>query len=402
MYDVIVVGAGPAGIMCSIEAAKNYKKVLLIDGNDTIGKKLSITGGGRCNVTNNKNTKELIEYIYNGKFLYSALTNYSPFDIINYFSEKGLSLKEEKNGRMFPVSNKAVDVIKVLSKDLKDLGVDVKLSTSVTDIIVEDGVCNGVKIGDSEYRTYNTVIATGGKTYKHTGSKGLGFQFALKCGHSINELMPALTPLKTKTSAVKEMQGVSLSNVDVYNYNKKSAIINTDILIRHDGLTGPGILKISDQILKEDNKTVIIDTLPNISLDSLIIKIETLIDNNRRKSPSNALKELQVNRLVEDVLRRSKVSLDTKALELTPKEIAEIARNFKEYQFEVIGHYGLDKGFVTKGGIELKEINPKNFESKLIEGIYFIGEVLNIHAHTGGYNITACMAMGVKCGSSIY
>ncbi len=402
MYDVICVGAGPAGIMASIEAARNYKKVLLIDSNDIIGKKLSITGGARCNVTNNKTIENLMDYIYNGKFLYSALSNYGPSDIITFFEERDLKLKEENEGRMFPVTDNASDVIYVLKQELQSLGVDLLLNTTVNDVIIEEGFCNGVKIGNKEYRSYYTVIATGGKTYKHTGSKGLGYEFAKKCKHTIIDLKPALTPLKTKSRDVSELQGVSARNVDIYSFDKSIVIKDDDILFRHDGLSGPGVLKISDKILMSDDKTVIFDLVPNLSSEQLIIKIENLIQSNRQKTILNALKDLQVSKLVSEILKRSFVEEDRKALHVNQKEIITLSQNFKNFDFKVIGDYGIDKGFVTKGGVDLKEISPKTFESKLVTGIYFIGEVLDIHAHTGGYNITACMSMGAKCGSSLY
>jgi len=402
MYDVIVVGAGPAGIMASIEAARNYKQVLLIDSNPVIGKKLSITGGGRCNVTNNKTIENLMEYIHNGKFLYSALNNYGPTDIIEFFESRDLKLKEENLGRMFPITDNASDVIYVLEQELKTLNVTLRLNTKVTDIIIEDGYCNGVKIGDEEVRSYNTVIATGGKSYKHTGSVGLGLEFAKKCKHTVIEPKPALTPLKTKSREVSHLQGVSVRSVNTYNHDKSVCIEKNDILFRHDGLSGPGVLKISDTILENENKMIIFDLCPDFKEEQLVIKIENLIQSNRQKTIPNALKELGVSKIIEEVLNRSFIDLERKALHINPKEMTTLAKNFKNLDFTVIGDYGIDKGFVTKGGVDLKEVIPKTFESKLVGGIYFVGEVLNIHAHTGGYNITACMSMGAKCGSSIY
>ncbi|MDF2911065.1 MAG: aminoacetone oxidase family FAD-binding enzyme [Sporolactobacillus laevolacticus] len=409
-FDVIVVGGGPAGLMATIAAAEQGAHVLLLDKGDKLGRKLAISGGGRCNVTNAMPIDELIKHIPgNGRFLHSALAAFDNHDIITFFKNLGVELKEEDYGRMFPVSNDAKSVVTALLNKMRSLHISVRTNSPVQTVLYSTHAC-GVKTMNGEKLSSEAVIvAVGGKSVPQTGSTGDGYAWAKAAGHTITELYPTEVPLTSNESFIKEktLQGLSLSDVAVTLINPKGKAIQThrwDMLFTHFGLSGPAILRLSQFVVKALKKfktkdvTVLIDVKPDVREEELVQNLRHLAESEPKKAVKNVWKGIVPERYLLFIFDQIGLSPDRNFHELSKEDIRQMAKMLKGFPVRISGTLSIEKAFITGGGVSLKEVNPKTLESKLMPGLYFCGEILDIHGYTGGYNITSAFVTGHAAG----
>lgn len=398
MAKVIVVGAGPAGIMAALSSSKN-NEVVLIERNNEIGSKLKLTGGGRCNITNNRDIEEFFDKIVtNNKFLYSALYTFSNYSLLEYFSEHGLEYKEELDQKIYTKSDKADEVIEVLKNDLKDNNVKVKYNTKVEDLIVEDGKVNGVITeGGQKILGDKVIVTTGGKSFPSTGSDGFMYDVLKKYGHTITPIYPALIPLVIKEEFVKSLQGVSMKDVVISAKIKKRKIEKIgDMIFTHFGISGPGVLKLSSYInkaLAQGEVQVQLDFMKDKTKEQLseIMRSnpsKTVLNNLKGTLPQNFLKE------IFNLLGLTEV----KASDLKKEDENKIIEYIKEMRLTARETLTIKAAQVTSGGVSVKEINSSTMESKLIKNLYFAGEVIDIDAETGGYNLQMAFSTGYLAG----
>lgn len=399
MAKVIVVGGGPAGIMAALSAAKN-NKVLLIERNNEIGKKLKLTGGGRCNITNNRPIEELFNKVVNNKkFLYSAFYTFSNEDLLDYFSKNNLEYKVEYDEKVYTKSDKADDVIEVLKNDLLKSGVEILYNTMVEDFIVEDNTIKGV-ITNKEERIYGDkiIVTTGGKSHPTTGSDGAMYSILGKYGHTIKPLYPGLIPLVIKEDFIKNLQGVSMKEVVLKTKIKKKKIeIFGDIIFTHFGISGPGVLKFSSYINKElENGEV------EIALDFLESKskeeLSDIIRSNPNKDILNNLKGILPQNFIKEILNLLGLA-ETKPRDLKKEDERKLIEYIKEMKLTVKETLTIKAAMVTSGGVDVKEINSSTMESKIIKNLFFGGEVVDVDAETGGYNLQIAFSTGYLAGS---
>lgn len=418
MFDVIIIGGGPSGLMAAVAASGAGASTLLIDKGDKLGRKLGISGGGRCNVTNANEMDELIRNIPgNGRFLFSALNQFGNREIIAFFEGMGIALKEEDRGRMFPVSDKAKTVVDALIRKVKEQGVEIRTNMPVKEVLYENGAVQGVRLASGEtIRTKSVIIATGGKSVPHTGSTGDGYPWAKKAGHTITDLYPTEVPLTSSEPWIrsKELQGLSLRGVilTVWNEkNKKLVSHEGDMIFTHFGLSGPAALRCSQFVVKELKKSagkedgrstvlVTIDLLPDRSESEIFDETLKLCKLEPKKAVKNVLKSYVQERLLELLLRQCEINGDMTYDHIPKEPWRELARRMKQFPVAVSGTLSIEEAFVTGGGVHLKEVDPKTMQSKLVQGLYFCGEVLDIHGYTGGYNITAAFTTGHSAGTS--
>jgi len=387
-FDTIVIGGGPAGMMAAISSSFYGQKTLLLEKNKRLGKKLAGTGGGRCNVTNNGNLDDLMTGIPgNGRFLYSVFSQFDNHDIINFFTENGVKLKVEDHGRVFPATDKSRTIIDVLEKKIAELGGSVITNTEIVSVKKSDERFT-VKSGEHAWTCQKLIVTTGGKSYPSTGSTGFGYEIARHFKHTVTNLEAAESPLLTDFPH-KALQGISLNDVTL-SYSKH--VVTHDLLFTHFGLSGPAALRMSSFV--KGGEVLSLDALPQLSENELT----EFLEENREKSLKNALKTLLPERLAEFFVQ----GFPEKVKQLTDKERNQLIRSIKALKIPVTGKMSLAKSFVTKGGVSLKEINPKTLESKLVPGLHFAGEVLDINAHTGGFNITSALCTGWVAGSLHY
>lgn len=387
-FDTIVIGGGPAGMMAAISSSFYGQKTLLLEKNKRLGKKLAGTGGGRCNVTNNGNLDDLMTGIPgNGRFLYSVFSQFDNHDIINFFTENGVKLKVEDHGRVFPATDKSRTIIDVLEKKIAELGGSVITNTEIVSVKKSDE-CFTVKSSEHAWTCQKLIVTTGGKSYPSTGSTGFGYEIARHFKHTVTNLEAAESPLLTDFPH-KALQGISLNDVTL-SYSKH--VVTHDLLFTHFGLSGPAALRMSSFV--KGGEVLSLDTLPQLSENELT----EFLEENREKSLKNALKTLLPERLAEFFVQ----GFPEKVKQLTDKERNQLIRSIKALKIPVTGKMSLAKSFVTKGGVSLKEINPKTLESKLVPGLHFAGEVLDINAHTGGFNITSALCTGWVAGGLHY
>ncbi len=399
MSKVIVIGAGPAGIMAAISASKQ-NEVTLIERNSEIGKKLKLTGGGRCNITNNRNIEDFFDKVVNNKkFLYSSFYTFSNYDLLKYFSKNNLEYKVEYDEKVYTKSDKADEVIEILRNDLLKNKVKLLYNKKVCDLIVENNEAKGVIIENGE-KIYadKIIITTGGKSYPATGSDGSMFRVLENYGHTIKPLYPALIPLVTKESFIKNLQGVSMKDVNISTKIKKKKIeMQGDMIFTHFGISGPGVLKFSSYINKAlDNGPIEInlDFLPNISKE----EISRIIRENPNKNILTNLKSILPQNFVKEILNLLNLS-DVKPNELKKDDELKIVEYIKEMKLTVSEMLTIKAAMVTSGGVSVKEINSSNMESKLIKNLFFAGEVIDIDAETGGYNLQIAFSTGYLAGS---
>ena len=387
-YDTIVIGGGPAGMMATISSAFHGQATLLLEKNRKLGKKLAGTGGGRCNVTNNGSLDDLLAGIPgNGRFLYSVFSQFDNHDISRFFTENGVKLKVEDHGRVFPASDRSQTIIQALTDKITELGGQVRCQVEVTSVKKIDGQFV-IKSKDETWTADRLIVTTGGKSYPSTGSTGFGHDIARHFKHTITELEAAESPLLTDFPH-KTLQGISLDDVTLH-YGKH--VITHDLLFTHFGLSGPAALRMSSFV--KGGEILTLDSLPLYSKEQLT----EILEENREKSLKNVLKAYLPERLAEFFAQ----DLPEKVKQLSPKERDAVLTKVKELPIPVTGKMSLAKSFVTKGGVSLKEINPKTLESKLVPGLHFAGEVLDINAHTGGFNITSALCTGWVAGSLHY
>lgn len=387
-YDTIIIGGGPAGMMAAISSSYYGNKTLLIEKNRRLGKKLAGTGGGRCNVTNNGTLDDLMAGIPgNGRFLYSVFSQFDNHDIIQFFEDRGVALKVEDHGRVFPKTDKSKIIIDALAHSIQELGGEVLTNTEVVSVKKIDNLFH-IKSATEEFVCEKLIVTTGGKAYPSTGSTGFGYDIARHFKIKVTELEAAESPLLTDFPH-KALQGISLDDVSL-TYQKHH--ITHDLLFTHFGLSGPVALRMSSFL--KGGETITLDVLPKLSTEDL----DAFLLENREKSLKNTLKMLLPERLASFLAQ----TFPEKVKQLTPQQASALVKNLKAMPIKVTGKMSLAKSFVTKGGIDLKEINPKTLESKHVPGLHFAGEVLDINAHTGGFNITVALCTGWVAGSLHY
>ena len=404
MAKVIVIGAGPAGIMAAIHASKKHN-VTILDGNDRIGKKLFITGKGRCNVTNSKDISEFFDYIPgNPHFLYSALYSYTNEDTMNFFENVGIKLKVERGGRVFPMSDKSSDIIKGLSIGLKESNVQVKLNSKVTNIIYDANKIVGVEINNSTklYGDY-FIIATGGASYPLTGSRGEGQKFAKKLGHTIIELKPSLVPIELNESWLKDLMGLSLKNISlsILKNNKVLYKNQGEMLFTNYGISGPLVLSGSRYVKNEGNYEASIDLKPALNESELDKRIQKDFLKYQNKEFKNALDDLLPKKLIHLIINLSNIPLDKKVNVITKEERKKLLHILKDLRVKIKGLRPIEEAIVTAGGVNTLEIDPSTMKSKIISNLSFAGEVIDVDAFTGGYNVQIALSTGYIAGNSI-
>lgn len=411
-YDVIIIGGGSAGLMAAVSAGGRGARVLLLDKGDKLGRKLGISGGGRCNVTNNKELDELIRHIPgNGRFLYSALNAFGNKEIIAFFEKLGIALKEEDNGRMFPVSDRAKTVVDALIGQVRKLGVHIKVNAPVKEVLYRNGEVRGVRLRSGESISSPAVIvASGGKSVPQTGSTGDGYAWAEQAGHTITELFPTEVPITSNEPFIqsKELQGLSLRDIGLSVWNPKGKRLiehRGDMIFTHFGLSGPTALRCSQFVVKAlkqfgtGNVKMTIDLLPDKSADEIYRETLELAQAESKKAVKNVLKGYLPERLVPLLLAQSGLDEQVTFDNIPKQQWMELAKLAKAFPLRAYGTLSIEDAFVTGGGVNLKEIDPKTMSSKLMRGLYFCGEILDIHGYTGGYNITAAFSTGYAAGA---
>ncbi len=403
-----IIGGGPAGMMAAIAAAEK-SQVTIYEKNDILGKKLLITGKGRCNLTNAGSQDEIIEaFGRNGRFLFSALNSFSNIDLMNFFEKRGLSLKVERGKRVFPESDKSMDVLKVLEKELKDKNIKVLKNSPVKKINIVDNDKFEIITENSKEVFDALIITTGGKSYPKTGSTGDGYIFARSLGHSVSSLSPYLIPLETNQEEIKELMGLSLKNVllkAAVNGKIKGEEFG-EMIFTHFGISGPIVLTLSkiavDALKKEKNKIIYyIDFKPALSIEELDKRIIRDFEKYNNKQYKNALDDLLPKKLIPVLLKLSGINEEKKVNQISKEERKIIVNLLKNFPVEITGSRPISEAIVTSGGISLKEINPKTMESKLYPKLFFAGEILDLDGVTGGYNLQEAFSTGFLAGSSV-
>ena len=392
-------------MMAAIQASKKHE-VILLDGNEGIGKKLFITGKGRCNVTNAKDISDFFEYIPgNPHFLYSSLYSFTNNDTMNFFEEEGIKLKVERGDRVFPESDKSSDIIRGLSNALSRTKVKIRLNSKVTNVKFKDKKITALEINNEEILNGDYfIIATGGATYPLTGSRGEGQKFANILGHNIIPLTPALVPIEVKDAKTKELMGLSLKNVEVTIKENNKAIVYKnfgEMLFTHFGVSGPLILSGSRFIKKGKNYSLHIDLKPALNLGELDKRIQKDFSKYLNKDFKNSLDELLPQKLIPMVIEMSGIPENKKVNEITKEERKNLVNVIKNLTFDIKGLRPLDEGIVTAGGVDIKQIDPSTMKSKIIDNLSFAGEVMDVDAFTGGYNVQIAFSTGFIAGSNI-
>lgn len=408
MSKVLIAGGGAAGMFASIFAARNGNEVYVFESNEKLGKKLFITGKGRCNITNACDMDTLFDNVLsNKKFLYSSFYGYNNFDVIDFFEKLGVRTKVERGNRVFPVSDHSSDVINALAKEIKRLNVIINLNTKVKNIIISDNEVKGITLSDGRNIYGDAVIvATGGMSYQTTGSTGDGYRFADNAGHTVTRLTPSLVPFKTAEAFVSDLQGLSLKNVQatVYDGRKKLYSEFGEMLFTHFGVSGPLLLSASafaaDRI-KENSLRLIIDLKPALTQEQLDNRLIREFDMYKNKQFKNSISGLFPSKLIPVMLRLSKINPDKKVNEITKEERLGFVSLIKNFELTLTELCDYNQAIITKGGVSVKDINPSTMESKLVKALYFTGEVLDLDALTGGFNLQIAWSTAYAAGSSI-
>ncbi|MDD2554627.1 MAG: NAD(P)/FAD-dependent oxidoreductase [Desulfotomaculaceae bacterium] len=406
MYDLIVIGGGPAGMMGAATAGARGKKVLLLEKNDILGKKLRITGNGRCNLTNSSPIDDFSQSIVNnGKFMYSAFAAFDNVGLINLMQSLGVSMKVEKGNRVFPASDRSADVVDALGRRLRQNNVEIRLNAAVKEIMVSDSRVGGVVLEDGvNIKCGRVLLATGGMSYRQTGSTGDGYRMAKMHGHSIIEPRPALAPLLTGERRFKDLQGVTLENVQVRAaVGSRQAEQQGELLFTHFGLSGPAIINISSYLSRKATfpLEIKIDLLPHFSTEQLAERLYQCLAQNKGKYFKNALGGLLPQKMILLLFEKAGLNPQKQVDQAGRKDVDQLARTIKSLTVIVSGFRPINEAIITSGGINTKEINPSTLESKKIKGLYFAGEIMDVDALTGGYNLQIAFSSGYLSGASV-
>lgn len=406
IYDVAVIGAGAAGLFTAVHCAKNGKKVILYDKNKYPGRKLRITGKGRCNICNYSDNENILNNIvHNSKFMYSSLNNYSAIDLIKFFNDNGIKTKVERGNRVFPQSDDAMEIIEMFKKLIKDLNIKFKNETIVKDIDKNEDIFKIITSSGADYAR-NLVIACGGMSYKITGSSGDGYKLAQKFGHSIKPVKASLVAMNTSLDKDDrlELMGLSLRNVEVSVINQKKKKIFKEfgeMLFTHFGISGPIILSASSYMSTNEAYKLILDLKPALSEDQLDNKLLLLFEEEHLKSIGKVLENLLPKKLINMFLKSINIDYYKKACDITKSERAAIINNLKHFDLRYDSLRDIDEAIITAGGVNVKEIDPKTMESKLVKNLYIVGEVLDIDALTGGYNLQIAFSTAYQAAMNI-
>jgi len=408
-YDVIVIGAGPAGLMAAGRAAELGAKVLLLEKMKREGRKLLITGKGRCNITNSAAIGEFITHVYpNGKFLRNAFSKYFSADIISLLEKYGVEVILERGGRYFPAGNRAADVLQALLKWVKELKVEIRRNYKVDKILTENGQVLGVVVNDKRIMSTSVVLATGGKSYPATGSTGEGYKLAENLGHSIENVIPALVPLITEGQTAQKLQGLNLKNVRamVWVNDKKVGEAFGEMIFTHFGLSGPIILTLSRIVVAELHKNskveITIDLKPALDEQKLDNRLIRDLNEHGKKKLVNIFKNWLPSSMIPVFIELLNVDPDKECHQVSAKERKKIKLLLKNLRFKINNHRSFKEAIITAGGISTKEISPKTMESKLVKGLYFAGEIIDLDAETGGYNLQIAYSTGWLAGNSCF
>ena len=402
--SVVVIGGGPSGMMAAAIAASRGKRVVLLEKNSTLGKKLLITGKGRCNITNDCDISEFITNVpVNSSFLYSAFYSFTNRDLLDMLSKAGLQTKVERGGRVFPVSDKAADVLTALKRILKAYDVKV-VNAEAKEIRLTDEGKEVVVNGNRFIKCSSVIVATGGISYPKTGSTGDGYRFAKKLGHSVTELKPSLVPLKIKSPYIPRLMGLSLKNAAICVYMDGREIYSDfgEMLFTHYGASGPVILSASSHMrdFASHKYELTIDLKPALDRDTLDRRILRDFEKNKNKNFANSLNDLLPKKLIPVIIDISGIDPEKKVNEITREERKSLINALKEMRFAVDGLRSIETAIITSGGVNVKEINPKTMESKLCKGVFFAGEVIDVDAYTGGFNLQIAFSTGYLAGSN--
>ena len=413
MSKVIVIGGGPAGMMAAITAAEFGNNVTIIEKMPTFGKKLLITGKGRCNITSSLYMSDFIKNTPgNGTFLYSAFQNYTNKDIIEFLKKEGLEVKEERGNRIFPITDKSIDVLNCFIDKIKKLKIQIKLNTKVEKILVDNNKVIGVQTKIEVIKAEKIILATGGKSYPLTGSTGDGYKMALELGHKIEKIKPSLVPLEIyQKEMCRELQGLSLKNtkINIIDTEKNKLIYEDfgEMLFTHFGISGPIILSSSahlirykniDTVLKNGNIKLIIDLKSALTEEQLDNRLLRDFDELKNKKFKNCLDKLLPQKLIPVIIYLSNINEDKKVNEITREERKRLIKILKGLEINIKGFRPVEEAIITCGGINIKEINPKTMESKIIKGLYFAGEIIDVDAYTGGFNLQIAYSTGYTAG----
>ena len=409
MSKVLVIGGGAAGMFASVFAARNGNEVHLFEKNEKLGKKLFITGKGRCNITNASDMDTLFgSVVSNSKFLYSSFYGYTNQDVIDFFEEIGVKTKIERGNRVFPLSDHSSDVISGLTKELHRLGVDIRLHSTVKKVTTDEDGRHTVTLQDGKHFTGDAcIIATGGFSYQTTGSTGDGYRFAKEMGHQVTEIVPSLVPLVIKEHFVKELQGLSLRNVQARIYDGKKEVYSDfgEMLFTHYGVSGPLMLSASSYIakkIKNKEMKLVIDLKPALSEEQLDQRVLRDFEENINKQFKNAVSKLFPSKLLPVMLDLSEINPEKKVNEISKEERLSFVHLIKNLTMTISGLRDFNEAIITQGGVKTKEINPSTMESKIVPGIYYIGEVLDLDALTGGFNLQIAWSTAYAAGSNIW
>lgn len=401
--SIIVIGGGGAGLIAAITAARHGAQVTLIERNQKVGRKLYITGKGRCNVTNNSSSQEVLKHIpRNSRFLTSAITRFPPSEIMEYFESQGVPMKTERGNRVFPVSDRSSDVIDALFMNLRKSGINI-VEDRVTDIMEENGRVVGVKTEHSMYAASKVILATGGMSYPLTGSTGDGYHMAEALGHTIVPLVPSLIPLISLGDECQRMQGLALRNISIKVKNQKKKVVfeeQGELLFTHFGLSGPLILSASAHMhdFRTDRYSIFIDLKPALDEQTLDARLLREFSENSNRAYRNILEKLVPKSMVPVLVMKTGIPSDTPANSITKGQRRQLLETLKSFRIDISGPRPLAEAVVTCGGIKVNEVDPKTMESKLIDGLYFAGEILDVDAYTGGFNLQIAWSTGYAAG----
>lgn len=407
MAKILIVGGGAAGMMAAISAAKCGHDVHLYEKNEKLGKKIYITGKGRCNVTNACDTEDLFNNIVtNKKFMYSSIYTFDNNMVQDFFEEEGCPLKTERGNRVFPVSDKSYDIINALERAMKKLGVHINLFSEVSDIIVDNNTAKGIFVSGKKIMGDRILLATGGYSYPSTGSTGDGHSFAKKYGHDVTKCSPALVPFVAKEEWVKDLQGLSLRNCKVTLFNDNKIIYEDfgELLFTHFGVSGPTVLSASSyvtELIKKKELRLSIDLKPALDLQTLDERVLRDFEENKNRIFGNSLDKLLPKSLIPVVIERSEIPYDKKVNEITKDERKKLINTIKNFDLTLTGLRGFNEAIITHGGINVKEIDPGTMESKIIKNLFFAGEIIDVDAITGGFNLQIAWSTGYLAGLSM-